>query len=104
MAKLIDTTIYGDATVTGNVTVTGDGINVINDGTGNGLVIDQNGDGTALHIDSASTVQAPLRITSMASDPTGAHVVGDIAVVAGVLKICTSAGTPGTWTVVGSQS
>ena len=77
---------------------------VIQDGTGNGIYIDQNGDGIALNIDSASTVNAPLRITSLASDPTGAHVIGDIAVVAGKLKICTVAGTPGTWTVVGTQS
>jgi len=38
------------------------------------------------------------------SDPTGAAVVGDVCVVNGVLKICTNAGTPGTWAVVGDQA
>ena len=83
---------------------TGNVVNIVNDGTGVGLHIDQNGNATALHIDTASTVTAPLRITSTASNPTGAHIIGDIAVVAGKLKICTTAGTPGTWTVVGTQT
>jgi len=78
-------------------------LSVIQDGTGTGVYIDQNGDGTALNLDSASTVNAPLRLPSLAADPTGAHVIGDIAVVLGKLKICTVAGTPGTWTVVGAQ-
>lgn len=82
----------------------GGGLSVFNAGTGNGLTLDQNGDGRALVIDTASTTIAPIRITSLASNPTGAHIVGDIAVVAGKLVICTVAGTPGTWTVVGDQA
>lgn len=38
------------------------------------------------------------------SDPSGAARIGDLAVVSGKLKICTVAGTPGTWTVVGAQT
>lgn len=47
---------------------------------------------------------ADFRFINRANDPTGAAHVGDVAVVAGELKICTVAGTPGTWTVVGTQS
>lgn len=75
-----------------------------NAGSGNCIYVNQDGDGIALNIDTASTVIAPLRITSLAANPTGAHIIGDIAVVAGVLKICTTAGTPGTWTIVGTQA
>ncbi len=48
---------------------------------------------------------APLKLTPVASGPTGANVVGDIyATTAGVLMICTVAGSPGTFVPVGSQS
>lgn len=43
-----------------------------------------------------------LRLRNYDSDPTEAAVEGDLAVVAGVLKICSVAGTPGTWTAVGA--
>lgn len=79
-------------------------VSVRNEGTGPAIYLDQNGDGFAIQIASASTVCAPIRIGNLASDPTGAHQVGDLAVVGGKLKICTSAGTPGTWTVVGTQT
>lgn len=87
-----------------NASSTSHNIISFNKGTGNGIFINQDGDGIALNIDSASTVTAPIRVTSLVSDPTGAHIIGDIAVVGGVLKICTVAGTPGTWTVVGTQT
>jgi hypothetical protein len=49
--------------------------------------------------------KAALRIVPQPSEPTGANAVGDIYVTtAGVLKICTVAGTPGTWVSVGSQT
>ncbi len=39
------------------------------------------------------------------AQPTGPNAVGDMYVTtAGVLKICTAAGTPGTWTSVGAQT
>ena len=38
------------------------------------------------------------------STPNGPNEIGDMCVHSGVLKICTAAGTPGTWTAVGSQS
>ncbi len=61
--------------------------------TGRGLVITSN------------AVLAPLKLTPQGSGPSGANVVGDIYVTtAGVLKICTVAGTPGTFVSVGSQS
>ena len=44
-----------------------------------------------------------LRLGSLAANPAGPNEVGDLAVVAGVVKVCTVAGTPGTWTTVGAQ-
>ena len=38
------------------------------------------------------------------NDPSGAAEIGDTCVVQGDHKTCTVAGTPGTWTVTGSQS
>ncbi len=37
------------------------------------------------------------------SDPSGTGEIGDVCVVNGSMKICTSAGNPGTWTTVGAQ-
>jgi len=53
--------------------------------------------------DGSSNTMASLHLYNRSSDPTGAATVGDIAVVSGILKICTSGGTPGTWTQVGDQ-
>jgi hypothetical protein len=47
---------------------------------------------------------ADVHLYNRSSDPSGAATVGDLAVVSGKLKICTAAGTPGTWTVVGTQT
>ncbi len=60
--------------------------------------------GAGLIINSNATT-APLVLRAQASGPSGANVVGAIyATTAGVLKICTVAGTPGTFVSVGSQS
>ncbi len=54
---------------------------------------------------SGTAALAPLKLTPVASGPTGANVVGDIyATTAGVLKICTVAGSPGTFVSVGAQT
>lgn len=46
---------------------------------------------------------ADMHLFNRGSDPSGAATIGDLAVVGGKLKICTVAGTPGTWTIVGTQ-
>lgn len=47
---------------------------------------------------------APLRVATMAAAPTGPNVVGDLYMTtAGVLKVCTVAGSPGTFVSVGAQ-
>uniref|UniRef100_A0A6M3JDQ9 Putative tail protein n=1 Tax=viral metagenome TaxID=1070528 RepID=A0A6M3JDQ9_9ZZZZ len=50
------------------------------------------------------TTVASLRLYNRGSDPDGTAEVGDIAVVNGKLKICISAGTPGTFQIVGEQT
>ena len=47
---------------------------------------------------------ASMRLYNRGDDPGGAAEIGDLAVVSGKLKICTGAGTPGTWTTVGTQT
>jgi len=47
---------------------------------------------------------ADMHLYNRTSTPSGAAEIGDLAVVNGKLMICTTAGTPGTWTVVGTQS
>ena len=58
--------------------------------------------------DMTSPVRAAFRIVPQDAQPTGAttaNAVGDMYVTtAGVLKICTVAGTPGTWVSVGAQT
>ena len=46
---------------------------------------------------------ADIRFYNRASDPTGPSVIGDIAVVDGVLKICTSPGEPGIYSEIRSD-
>lgn len=51
-----------------------------------------------------TSARAPFFITPSA-EPTGPNVVGQLYMTtAGVLKVCTSAGTPGTWVSVGGQT
>lgn len=45
--------------------------------------------------------KADLRLYNRSADPaSGTHAVGDLIVVSGKLKICTTAGTPGTFKVI----
>jgi len=52
----------------------------------------------------ASTNNADIHLGPRSSTPSGAAEVNDICAVNGVLYICTGAGTPGTWVVVGTQT
>lgn len=45
-----------------------------------------------------------LRYVNLAADPAGPNEVGDTACVGGKLKICTVAGSPGTWVICGTQT
>jgi hypothetical protein len=46
-----------------------------------------------------------LKLPVKASAPAGPNVVGEMYVATGgVLKICTAAGSPGTWVSVGAQT
>lgn len=61
--------------------------------------------GVIAESDDSSPKHAALRIVPQNAAPTGPNAVGDVYVTtAGKLYICTSAGTPGTWTLVGSQT
>lgn len=54
--------------------------------------------------DTTSPVTAAFRLVPQDTQPSGASLIGDMYVTsAGVLKICTVAGTPGTWVSVGGQ-
>jgi hypothetical protein len=58
-----------------------------------------------LAVQSELTSTADIRLYNRGSNPTGGtHEVGDLIVVGGKLKICTAAGSPGTFTIVGTQS
>lgn len=75
-------------------------------GTFNGGVAANNVTGCALTVtgDTTSPATAAMRLVPQDAEPTGAHLVGHMYVTsAGVLKICTAAGTPGTWVSVGAQ-
>jgi hypothetical protein len=52
----------------------------------------------------ATPTKSALRIVPQSSLPSGPNQVGDICVYNAKLYICSVAGTPGTWTIVGSQS
>ena len=50
-----------------------------------------------------TAARAPFFITP-STEPTGPNVVGQLYMTtAGVLKVCTVAGSPGTWVSVGAQ-
>jgi hypothetical protein len=81
-------------------------INVVTNNTGNafGVEISESGTGGGIRIATAgSPVRAALALDP-SNQPSGPNDVGDMYVTAaGVLKICTVAGTPGTWVSVGAQ-
>lgn len=55
--------------------------------------------------DTSSPTRSALRLVPQDADPTGPNLVGDErTTTAGVKRICTVAGTPGTWADVGSGS
>ena len=61
--------------------------------------------GVVAQSDTTSPAKAALRVVPQDTEPSGANAVGDMYVTtAGVLKICTVAGTPGTWVSVGAQT
>ncbi|MHA3701632.1 hypothetical protein ACXR2U_05565 [Jatrophihabitans sp. YIM 134969] len=111
--------VYGEAPLVGvhGVSSTGDGAyGRSTSGTGvhayssSGTGVQATGDGTAPGVDATSNKgygvvakggRAPLRLvpSAKAGKPTtGSHVLGELYVdKAGVLFLCTVAGTPGTW-------
>lgn len=90
----------------GNFTggATGSGVIASGGASGNGVVCSPGATtGVALFIQTGNTVLAPIRMQTSAQ-PTGASAVGDMYMTAaGILKVCTVAGTPGTWVSVGTQ-
>lgn len=51
-----------------------------------------------------NVAKGTLKLPVKASAPAGPNVVGEVYVATGgVLKICTVAGSPGTWVSVGAQ-
>lgn len=86
-------------------TTNGSGVVGTGTGTGYGVVATSN-TATALWVgsDTTSPARAALHVEAQDAQPTGANFIGDMYVTsAGVLKICTVAGTPGTWVSVGAQ-
>jgi hypothetical protein len=84
----------------------GNGVYGSSTGTGTAIFATNVNGGLALSVngDTTSPAKAPLFISPQDAEPTGAHLVGHMYVTsAGVLKICTVAGTPGTWVSVGAQ-
>lgn len=76
-------------------------------GTGHGVWANHAGGGYALYIsgDLTSPAKGAIRMVPQDAEPTGSNAVGDLYMTtAGVLKVCTSAGSPGTWVSVGAQT
>ncbi len=82
---------------------TGNGVYGVSSSSGYGVVAAST-TGIGLAVSSLGVVHAAMHIEPQASQPSGPNTVGDIYVTAaGLLKICTVAGTPGTWISVGAQ-
>lgn len=90
-------------------TTTGSCIRVDNRGTGavlevlDGAVANRAMLGLDLSGINQANNLAPIRLANLGATPTGAAVIGDLCCSGGLLYICTTAGTPGTWTKVGTQ-
>ena len=94
--------IYGTTGSGGsNITygTTGAGGDNVTYGTGVLMYLYNFNNGIPIDISLEQTV-ADMHMVNRASNPSGAARVGDLAVVSGALKICTAAGTPGTWAAV----
>ncbi len=100
---------FGGATsgAGGNFTAGGTGVGLIGNGSTSGIGIRSiNLAGVSLQIngDPTSPAQASVRWEAQDAAPTGASSIGDMYVGStGILFVCTSAGTPGTFTQVGNQ-
>lgn len=93
----------GNGTVTQG-TGTGAGMVAAGGATGKGIIAAGGATSdAAIQVQAANAVNAPFRF-DVAAAPSGPNVVGDMYMAAGgVLKVCTVAGTPGTFVSVGSQ-
>jgi hypothetical protein len=56
--------------------------------------------GVLFDVQSEQTV-ADIHLFNRTNTPSGAARVGDVCVVQGKINLCTVAGTPGTWSIVG---
>ena len=91
--------------VEGTGSGSGYGVNGAGGTTGiGGVFIGGGTSGYGVYVTSGNSVSAPIHITPQASAPsTGA--IGDMYINnSGVLRICTVAGSPGTWVDVGAQT
>lgn len=98
---------YGDGTGAGGYFeggATGNGVTAIATG-GVGVQATSSGNHAVIASGDATTpAKSALYIVPQDAEPTGPNAVGNIYVTsAGVLRICTAAGSPGTWVNVGSQ-
>lgn len=105
--------VYGEVPAAGGTAISGDA----SAGAGTGVVgyTDTGkgvygwalgaGYGVVAESDTTSPGRSAFRIVPQNAEPNGSNSIGDIYVTsAGVLKICTVAGTPGTWVSVGTQT
>ena len=83
------------------------GVEGTGDGSGDGVlgIGGSTGKGVVAQADTTSPVRSAFQVVPQDTEPTGPNAVGDIFVTtAGVMKICTVAGTPGTFVSVGAQT
>jgi len=78
--------VYGDGTLYGDGTKYGVGVSCY---FGNSAK-------PVLSVEAERSI-ADIRLYNRSSEPSGAAVIGDLAVVSGTLRLCTTAGTPGTY-------